>query len=104
MQLIDKLKTWEPLVSSAKDLAAFQQQLHKRQGGLGEEQLLSTTLLHSSGENDVAAQWSVLSPKAVDAKGVKELQVFKLTAHEYPPVKQEEWGQKCKFYFQLFTR
>ena len=96
MQVIDNLKTSEPLVSSVKHLAALLQQLHKRQGGLGEEQLLSTTLLDSSRENDVAAQWSVLPPKAVDAKDVKELQIFKLAAQEYPFVKQEEWGQTCR--------
>lgn len=104
MQVIDKLKTSKLLVSSVKHLAALEQQLYKRQEGLGEEQLLSTALLDSSRENYVAAQWSVLPPKAVDAKDVKDLQIFKWVAQEYLSAKQEEWGQKCKFYFQLFSR
>lgn len=104
MQVIDKLKTSEPLVWSVKHLASLQQWLHKRQGGPGEEWLFSTTLQESSRENDVAAQWSVLPLKAVAAKDVKELQIFKLAVQEYPSVKQGVWGQKCRFYFQLFPR
>lgn len=99
MQVIGTLKPSEPLVSSVKHLAALEQQLPKRQEGPGEEQLFSTTLLDSSRENYVASQWSVPPPKPVDAKDVKELQIFKLMAQAYSSVKQEKWEQKCRFYF-----
>lgn len=89
-------------VVAAEDIRApgtisTKEQLHNRRGGLGEKPLLSTTFLDSPGKIMELSNGQFLQKRCQGCKRAPDF--LHLAAQEYPSVKQQEWGKKCKFYF-----
>lgn len=61
--------------------------------------MLSTTLLDSLREEDVAAQWLVPPPKAVDAKGVKRAPDFQVSSSRISLCRVRRVGKEVQVLF-----